>query len=333
MIQPMPPLPVAVIGVGHLGYHHARVYTEMPEVDLVGVVDIDGARARQVAEEFGCEAHETPEALLDRVAAVSIVVPTVAHADVAERWLRAGKHVLLEKPIAPTLADADRVLSAAAAAGVTLQIGHLERFNGAVKKLREVLTRPLFIEAHRLAPFNPRGTDVDVVLDLMIHDLDIVLSLCDAPVVNLEAVGIPILTSLEDVANARLRFANGCIANLTVSRVAMESMRKIRFFQPYTYISLDYQAQEMKVYRVPDGPVDFRNLTGAPFHHEHLALNEGEPLRRELAAFLTHVRDGSTPEVTGEDGRDALALALRILEHMRGAEAAARAAWTGGGDV
>ena len=326
----MTPIPVAVIGVGHLGYHHARVYAQMPEAELVAVVDIDAPRAAQVAQEFDCDASAHLDAVLDRVEAVSVVVPTGVHAEVAEPCLRAGKHVLVEKPIAPTLAEADGLLAAAADAGVTLQIGHLERFNGAVQKLREVLTEPLFIEAHRLAPFNPRGTDVDVVRDLMIHDLDIVLSLIDAPLVSLEAVGVPILTSLEDVANARLRFANGCIANLTASRVAPESMRKIRFFQAYTYISLDYQAQEMKVYQVPDGPLDFRNLSGEPFRFEHLALDEGEPLQRELQAFLGHVRAGTRPEVTGADGRQALSLALDIVDHMRSATAHVRAGWTGG---
>lgn len=326
----MTPVPVAVIGVGHLGYHHARVYAQMPEADLVAVVDIDAARAAKVAAEFGCAAHESLAPVLEQVEAVSVVVPTAVHAAVGEPCLRAGKHVLLEKPISATLEEADALIAAADATGKILQIGHLERFNGAVQKLREVLTQPLFIEAHRLAPFNPRGTDVDVVRDLMIHDLDIVLSLIDAPLVSLEAVGIPILTSSEDVANARLRFANGCIANLTASRVAPESMRKIRFFQPYTYISLDYQTQEMKVYKVPDAPLDFRNLSGAPFHYEHLALEEGEPLRKELAAFLAHVRDGGPPEVPGAAGRKALALALDIVHHMRSATADLRATWAGG---
>lgn len=313
----MEPVPVAVIGVGHLGYHHARVYVDMPEATLVGVVDIDDAQAAKASEAFGCPAYATIDPLLDQVQAVSIAVPTGDHAAVAEPCLRAGKHVLLEKPIAATLEEADRLLHAADAANATLQIGHLERFNGAVQKLREVLTQPVFIEAHRLAPFNPRGTDVDVVLDLMIHDLDIVLSLVDSPLRSLEAVGVPIITALEDLANARIHFENGCIANLTASRVAPESMRKIRFFQPYTYISLDYQAQEMKVYRLPDGPVDFANLDGAPFEYEHLDLNEGEPLRRELEAFLGHVRDGTTPEVSGADGRRALAFALDIVDRMR----------------
>ncbi len=326
----MTPVPVAVIGVGHLGYHHARVYAQMPDAELVAVVDIDTARAAQVAEAFGCAGGDRIEPFLDRVEAVSVVVPTAAHTAVAEPCLRAGKHVLVEKPIASTLAEADRLLAAARDAGTTLQIGHLERFNGAVQKLREVLVEPRFIEAHRLAPFNPRGTDVDVVRDLMIHDLDIVLSLIDAPLVSLEAVGVPMLTEFEDVANARLRFANGCIANLTASRVAPESMRKIRFFQAYTYISLDYEAQEMKVYQVPDGPLDFRNLSGAPFRYEHLALDEGEPLQKELQAFLRHVRDRTAPEVSGDHGRAALALALDIVEHMRSTAADVRAGWTGG---
>lgn len=242
-------IPVGVIGVGYLGRHHARLYAELSGARLVGVVDVDAARAREVAAATGSRAFTDYRELLPQVQAVSVVVPTSAHHDVTVACLKAGLDVLLEKPITVTLEEADRLIALADAAKRIIQIGHLERFNGAVRALVTRLAAPRFIESHRLGPFVGRGTDVHVILDLMIHDLDIILSLVRSPITEIRAVGVPVLTPNIDIANARLEFADGCVANITASRVSKDPMRKLRIFQPDAYFSLDYQKQEVVMAR------------------------------------------------------------------------------------
>ncbi|MCI0529163.1 MAG: Gfo/Idh/MocA family oxidoreductase, partial [Nitrospira sp.] len=234
---------VGVVGVGYLGQHHARIYSKMPGVELVGVVDIDAEKANAIAAQTGCQAYGDYHALLDQVQAVSIVVPTVLHHELASKFLRAGMDVLLEKPMTVTLQEADELIQEAEKKGSLLQIGHLERFNSVVRALNGRIQKPRFIESHRLGPFVERGTDVHVVLDLMIHDIDIILSLVNSPVELIRAVGVPVISSQIDIANARIEFASGCVANVTASRVSRDKMRKVRIFQPDVYISLDYLQQ------------------------------------------------------------------------------------------
>jgi predicted dehydrogenase len=303
---------VGVVGVGSLGQHHARVYASLPEVTLVGVHDIDASRGREAASRFGGRSFESLEAILPEVDAVSVAVPTADHHQVTRALLEAGKHVLVEKPITATLAEADDLITAAERSGRVLQVGHIERFNPAVSVLRETAAHPRFIEVHRLGSFSPRSLDIDVVLDLMIHDLDIVLSLDGTQVVQVDAVGVPVLTTRVDIANARLRFASGLIANLTASRVSIEKVRKFRVFAPRIYVSLDLAAREARVHRLLEGP------GGQPdIRIEHSSAPEREPLRLQLQSFLGAVRQGSRPVVSGADGRRALELAHVVLARMR----------------
>jgi predicted dehydrogenase len=304
------PVRAGVIGVGALGQHHARVYESLPEARLVGVHDIDQARAGEVAARHSCRAFVHLRDLLAEVDAVSVAVPTVDHHRVARAVLDQGRSVLVEKPMASTLAEADDLIQAAAERGRVLQVGHIERFNPAVDVLRATVSQPRFIEVHRLGEFSPRSLDIDVVLDLMIHDLDILLSLDGSEAAGVDAVGVPVLTPKVDIANARVRFASGLIANLTASRVSAEKVRKFRVFSPRTYISVDFTAREARVYRLQESPA------GPTISVERTAAPEEEPLRRQLAAFLRSVRDGSPPLVSGADGRRALALALTILSRM-----------------
>ena len=307
-------LRVGVVGVGALGQHHARVYAELPGARLVGVHDIDRARAEAVAARHGCRAFADAEALAREVDAVSVAVPTEAHHAIAAALLDAGRHVLVEKPITATLEEADDLIGRAAARGVRLQVGHVERFNPALDILRGAVASPRFVEAHRLSAFSPRSLDVDVVLDLMIHDLDIVLWLDGSDPVQVDAVGVPVLTSRVDIANARLRFASGLIANLTASRVSADRVRKFRVFAPRTYVSVDLAAREARIYRI----VDREGAPGQPeIAVEQTPGNPEEPLRRQLSAFLESIQRGSPPRVSGEDGRRALALARTILDRMR----------------
>jgi predicted dehydrogenase len=299
-----------VIGVGALGQHHARVYAQMPDARLVGVHDVSPARAEEVAARHGTRAFAEVGPLLDECDAVSVAVPTVDHHRIARAALEAGRDVLVEKPMTATLAEADDLIALAAGRRAVLQVGHIERFNPAVEGLASRAGRPRFVEVHRLSPFSPRSLDIDVVLDLMIHDLDIVLWLDGSDPVQVDAVGVPVLTPRADIANARLRFASGLIANLTASRVSAEKVRKFRVFSPRTYVSLDLAARSAAVHRLVDTPA------GPDIRVERTSAPDEEPLARQLAAFVSSVRTRSAPLVTGGDGRRALALAHTILGRM-----------------
>jgi predicted dehydrogenase len=303
-------LRVGVVGVGALGQHHARVYAGLPGVRLVGVHDAVRARAEEVAGRQGTAVFDDVGALLDAVDAVSVAVPTVDHHRVALQALEAGRDVLVEKPMAATLAEADDLIRVAERRQRLLQVGHIERFNPAVAVLSGAGHRPRFIEAHRLASFSPRSLDIDVVLDLMIHDLDIVLWLDGSDPVQVDAVGVPVLTPRADIANARLRFGSGLIANLTASRVSAEKVRKFRVFSPRTYMSLDLAARSAAVHRLV-GTNEKPEISV-----ERTVAADDEPLARQLSAFVSSVRSRSSPVVSGVDGRRALALAHTILARM-----------------
>lgn len=309
-----------VLGVGNLGQHHARVYTQIKGVQLVGVVDPDEARAKELAKKHKAEAFTRPEQLLGKVDCVSVVVPTALHLQVALPFLKAGVHCLIEKPLTTDLAEADQLIDAARASGALLQVGHIERFNPAILALKEFKGQPLFIEAHRLGPYSPRNTDIDVVLELMIHDLDIVLALVGRKVLQVQSVGLPVLSHTEDIANVRLAFEGGCVANLTASRVTTAKQRKIRLFTREAYLSVDYLAKEVKVYRLKEGadPTQASSMLGLAkmVHMETLKIKDEEQLKLELESFIDAVRGGTRPVVNGEDGRDAVALGLEIRRQM-----------------
>jgi predicted dehydrogenase len=302
---------VAVVGVGHLGRHHARILASMPDVELVAVVDTNRARAEEIAAANRTRALFDARELAGRVDAVTVAVPTELHRDIALPFLTAGIPVLVEKPMARSLAEADEMIAAATAADVALAVGQTERFNPAVEAARPLLRDPRFIEVHRLGTFPERSLDIDVVFDLMIHDLDVVLSLVHADVESIEAVGVPVLTGRVDIANARVRFANGCIANLTASRISRDRVRKIRFFQPFAYVSIDYAAQKVEVWRLTKGAGPMPSIEGG----EMPVVNE-EPLKRELADFVDAVRHRRAPVVDGLQGRKALDLATQITRRM-----------------
>ena len=327
------PLRVVVVGAGAFGRNHLRVYRELQQtgkdVELVGVVDRDSATLAAAAEKFEVPGFETIEACLavvGRVDAASVCVPTVHHATAAEPLLAAGIDLLIEKPLAANLTDADRILELSREHGRIVQVGHLERFNPAVTAARQYLHQPMFFEAHRLSVFTPRSLDVDVVLDLMIHDLDIVLSLVASPVREVRAVGLPVLSRKVDIANVRLEFENGCVANFTASRISTERVRKLRFFQPHQYLSLDFARQDLLLIDVTAAAgMDPAQLAAmaqmvqqagghptAGLSLNKVAVEQGEPLRLEIESFLQKVRDRGSPVVSGEDGRAALALALEI---------------------
>ena len=300
-----------VVGVGHLGQHHARILASLPGVTLAGVVDIDLERAGQVAAERGTKAYAEVSQVPGKIDVAVVAVPTESHARIALGLLESGVHTLVEKPITQTVAEADALIAAAKLRGAVLAVGHSERFNPAVLAARPHVTDPRFIEVHRLGQMPGRSLDIDVVLDLMIHDLDLILSLVPSEVEGVEAVGVPVLTPRIDIANARLRFANGCIANLTASRISREPVRKIRFFQQDAYVSIDTAAREVELWRLVPQP------TGAPtIGGGKLEVAGDEALKGELEDFLGAVRDGRAPAVSGEQGRAALALATRIVELM-----------------
>lgn len=315
-------LKVGVVGVGSLGFHHARLLRSIPDATLVGIHDLNEDRLAEVASTLDVTPFKDMDQLLDRVDAVVIAVPTTDHEAVALSALRRGIHVLIEKPIAPTLDAADRILAAADAAGALVQIGHVERFNSALRACEAYLDEPVFVESHRLAPFGVRGTDVAVVLDLMIHDLDLVLSLVHRPVTGIAAVGVPVLTSSPDIANARLEFDGGCVANLTASRVSLDRMRKIRLFQRSGYLSLDLAAGTGEFLRLRDGvafepgmPFTARSLTEIV---ERIPIQGEGPdaLSCELASFVAAALGRGPVTVSGEDGRRALAVALEIIDRI-----------------
>jgi predicted dehydrogenase len=313
-------LRIAVIGVGHLGKHHARILSSLPGVALVAVVDTNRLRAEEIAAASGCPAVVDARELIGRVDAVTIAVPTEIHRNVALPFLQACVPVLVEKPMARSLDEADEMIAAAADAGVALAVGHTERFNPALAVARPLLTDPRFIEVHRLGTFPERSLDIDVVFDLMIHDLDVVLSLVNSDVESLEAVGVPVVTDRVDIANARLRFANGCIANLTASRISRDRVRKIRFFQPRSYVAIDYAAQKVDVWRLVQGtgPVPFDAAQGRPsIEGGEIAVTNEEPLMRELTDFVDAVVSRRAPIVTGEAGRRALGVAQTITDKIR----------------
>jgi predicted dehydrogenase len=314
---------IGVIGVGSLGFHHARLVRDLAGVVSAGAHDVDSARLEQVSRELDIPPHRELDSLLDASDAVVIAVPTRAHEEVAIRALERGLAVLVEKPIAPSLDAADRILAAAAATDALVQVGHVERFNGAIRAAEPYLDQPLFIESHRLAPFGPRGTDVAVVLDLMIHDLDLVLSLVRRPVTAMAAAGVPVLTPSPDIANARLDFEGGGVANLTASRISMERLRKVRFFQRSGYISLDLAAGRGEFLRLregitlePGGYIQTESLANLVERIE-LVGDGREPLRCELEAFADAVRGEAPVKVSGEDGRRALRVALEIVERIQ----------------
>lgn len=298
---------IGVVGIGHLGGYHLQKYAKIPECHIVGVVDPIAERAGKAAELYGCEVVGDCATLAQRVDAVSIAVPTGDHFKVASVFLRAGVDVLLEKPIAVTLAEADELVSLADAQGCIFQIGFVERFNPAIQALRTVIGTPLFIESHRLHPFFERGTDVDVILDLMVHDLDLLLHFVASPVEGVEAVGVSVLSDKVDIANARLTFASGCVANITASRVTGKTLQKIRFFGIEGYHAVDFQKRELVSLARKSGPDGQVTITENP-----VTIPKTDPLEEEIRAFVRAVATRSTPPVTGREGRDALALALRI---------------------
>ncbi len=310
----MSALRTAVVGCGHFGRFHAQKYREVEGSELVAVVDPDEDAARALGGELGVEALTDAAQLAGRVDAASVVVPTAQHFAVARELLRTGIHVLVEKPIAATVEEGRRLVELAATSGRILQIGHLERFNAAVLALADVIGQPLFIESHRLAPFKPRGTDVDVTLDLMIHDIDLIQQLIGAPLASVDAVGVPVLSARDDIVNARLHFENGCVVNVTASRVSLKSERKMRLFQPDAYISIDFQAREATIARRGTGEM-FPGVPDVTLERRRFEPNDA--LRLEIEAFLAAVRGEQPVAVSGKDGLRALDTALRIVAAMR----------------
>ena len=315
-------LRIGVVGVGSLGFHHARIARDLKGAEMVGIHDTSAERLERVASELGVASHPELDSLLDAADAVVVAVPTSAHQRVGIAAVERGVHALIEKPIAHSLDAADAILAAARESGAHVQIGHVERFNGALRAAEPYLEDILFVESHRLAPFGPRGTDVAVVLDLMIHDLDLVLSLVRRPVTNIAAAGVPVLTSSPDIANARLEFEGGGVANLTASRVSMKKERKIRFFQRSGYLSLDLAAGRGEFLRLREGvtltpgtPVEASDLL-ALVERVELVGDGAEPLRAELESFVAALTGEAPVKVTGEDGRRALAAALEIVDRI-----------------
>src|SRR5437660_9048949 len=300
----MKKLRVGVVGVGHIGSNHARIYAELPHAEFVAVFDIDPARAAEIATKYRANAAGSLNEFAEMVDAASVATPTSAHFPVARDLLARGKHLLIEKPITENTADARELAQLAAEKRLVLQVGHVERFNPVLSALEKHLTNPRFIEAHRLSPYPNRSTEIGVVLDLMIHDLEIILHLVRSPVQTIDAVGVPVLSRGEDIANARLRFENGCVANITSSRISPEQMRKIRVFQENAYLSLDYQNQSGEIYR----------RTGGGISREEVEIERDEPLKQQLAAFIQCAASGRIPKVSGFEATAALDLALEITK-------------------
>jgi predicted dehydrogenase len=299
-------LRLGIAGLGHIGKNHARILAELPDCELAAVFDTNAELAREIAAQYGTRAVATLEDFSNAVDAATIATPTPAHFPIAEYLLKAGKHLLVEKPITETTGDARKLVELSREAGRILQVGHVERFNPVMSKLEELLTQPRFIEAHRLSPYPNRSIEIGVVLDLMIHDLEIILHLVRSPVKSIDAVGVPVLSRGEDIATVRLHFQNGCVANVTASRISPEKLRKIRVFQREGYVSLDYQNQTGEIYR----------LTGGRIVREEVEIEKDEPLKRELAAFVECARHGRQPKVSGYEGAAALELAVEITRRI-----------------
>ncbi|HDS09186.1 MAG TPA: Gfo/Idh/MocA family oxidoreductase [Firmicutes bacterium] len=301
-------LSVGVIGVGHLGFHHARILSSLKSINFTGIFDLDQERGKQVSQELGVHHFTGLDELIAKSDALSIVVPTVNHFEISKLCLKKKKDIFIEKPITKTVEEANLLIKLSKKTGNIIQVGHIERFNSGMIEMEKHITQPLFIESHRLAPFTARIKDVGVVLDLMIHDIDIAFQLVKSPIEQIDAAGIPILTPHEDIANARVRFKSGCIANITVSRVSDKKMRKIRIFQEDAYLSLDYTLPELKIYKKKI----VNNIPKIIFLEPKLRAEE--PLKTELKSFIKTVKNRLTPKVTGEAGRDALEIAIKVTE-------------------
>ena len=323
----MSTLPIGVIGVGHLGSLHAKLLRDVPGVQLAGIYDERPDHAAKVAAELGTTAFPDIESLLAASEAVTIATPTSTHAEVAARAIELGRHVMIEKPITATVEEAEALCAHARTRGVTVQVGHVERFNAAILALDKFELRPLFVESHRLAQFNPRGTDVAVVLDLMIHDIDLILSFVQSPVKHVDASGVAVVSDNVDIANARLQFENGCVANVTASRISQRKMRKMRLFQQSTYISIDFSQGLSEVFRLasPDEPVEPGVMTLGEIGtgdrkrrvlYEQPEVREVNALQHELGLFAAAVKNGTRPVVSGDDGMRALQVANIIMEKI-----------------
>ncbi|MFZ5571656.1 MAG: Gfo/Idh/MocA family oxidoreductase [Thermodesulfobacteriota bacterium] len=316
----MKPIKVGVVGVGYLGKFHAEKYAALEEAELVGIVDTDSGAAGRISEQLHVQAYSDYRDLLGKVAAVSIVVPTHRHHAIARDFLLHGVDVLVEKPMTTTLAEADELIAMAKQEKRVLQVGHLERFNAALNAIEGILGNPLFIESHRLAPFKDRSMDVDVILDIMIHDIDIILNITRSPAKAIHAVGVPILSKEKnDIANVRIEFESGCVANISASRISAKEMRKIRVFQRDAYLSIDFAVQQVEVYRRQGTP----DTGGTPqIVYEKIDIRQGDSLKKEIQSFLHAVRTRSEPVVSGEAGRDALRVALEIVAQVDARKAA-----------
>jgi len=297
---------IAVIGVGSLGIHHARIYSRLKDVELVGICDVNAGRAKKLAKKFKTRFFKDYKELFGQVDGVSIVTPTSTHSEIGKAFLEEGVHVLIEKPITTNLEEADGLLKKARDKNLILQVGHIERFNAGIRAVKSIANNPLFIECHRLSPFKKRALDVGVVLDLMIHDIDIIIDFVNSKVAKIDALGVKILTDKEDLANVRLQFENGTVCNITSSRVANKTMRKIRLFQEDAYISLDYEKQEALVYRKIDKKITRKKIS----------MKKEEPLLLELKSFADCIKENKRPLVSGEEAREALRVALEITKNI-----------------
>ncbi len=300
-------LRIGVVGVGHIGSNHARLYAEIPSAEFAAVYDIDPVRAAAIGKKYGANVTTSLEQFADMVDAASVATPTSSHYQVAQSLLTRGKHLLIEKPITENTREASELAGLAVKNQVVLQVGHVERFNPVLSALEKLLTHPRFIEAHRLSPYPERSMDIGVVLDLMIHDLEVILHLVRSPVQSIDAVGVPVLSRSEDIANARLRFENGCVANVTSSRISPERMRKIRVFQEDAYLSLDYQNQSGEIYR----------RVGDRISRDKVQIEREEPLKRELVSFIECATTGREPRVSGFQATAALELAVKITQRLQ----------------
>ncbi len=309
----MKPVRTGVVGVGYLGKYHAEKYAELDNSELIGIVDTDQKAAQELSNRLKVPSFGSYKELFGKVDAVSIVVPTELHHKIAKDFLAKGIDVLVEKPMTTSLMEADDLIETAKTNNCILQVGHLERFNAAVLALNDVLKQPLFIESHRLAPFKDRGTDVDVILDIMIHDIDIILNIVGSPVKSIHAVGVPVVSSEKnDIANVRLEFESGCVANVTASRISAKEMRKIRIFQHDAYLSIDYAAQQVEIY----GKMDSDDQDSPQITYDQIDIQQGDSLKEEIRSFLGSVQSRNVPEVPGEAGKIALKVALEIVEQI-----------------